>query len=441
MTSDITTPLAGRREWVGLAVLALPALLAATDLSMLFMAAPWLSADLEPSGSQLLWIMDIYGFVLAGLLLVMGTLGDRIGRRRLLLIGSVIFGAASAWAAYATSAEVLIAARALLGIGAATLAPTTLGLVRNMFHDPRQRRIAVGIWAASFSAGFPLGAIAGGLLLERFWWGSVFLVNIPVMVLLLVLAPLLVSESTDPRPGRFDVASAALSMAAVLPVIWGMKEFAEHGWSPAPIAATVVGLLLGHLFVRRQRALPVPLLDVRLFRAPAFSAAIAANSALTLASAALGMLAFQHLQLVLGYRPLTTALWLLPVVASTMLGIALASTLTRWVRPAFVIGGALGIATLGTVATAIYDRQLGDTMPAGVPAEAAEAASGSLGGAIAVAEQLPPDLAAPLVQAAQDAFTSGINLTAAAGATLLTVTALAVTIALRNVCLDQDHRT
>lgn len=506
MTVEAAAPRAGVKEWLALAVLAVPAILAATDLSMVFMASPWIGADLEPSGSQLLWVMDIYGFVLAGLLITMGTVGDRIGRRRLLLIGTVIFGVGSLVAAFAGSTEVLIGGRALLGIGAATLAPTTLALVRDLFQNRRQRRKAIGIWAASFSVGFPLGALAGGLLIESFWWGSIFLVNIPVAVLLLVLAPILVRESTEPQPGKPDLLSAGLVTIAVLSMIWSMKDMVEHGWDIVPVAVGLFGLLAAFVFVRRQRRLHDPLIDLELFRRPAFSASVAAGSALTLGSAALGMLIFQHFQLVLGYRPLLTALWMLPIVAATMVGITISTTLVKIVRPAFVVGaglavaaigmallvnldatdgiaavlvnyglvnvgmgmtlslaydlmmaaapaqqagaatginetgtelgGALGIAILGTIAGAVYRSEVVDSMPAGVPSEAADGVSGSLGGAVAVAESLPADIAAPLLEVSREAFTSGINLTAAVGSGLLAVAACAVTFALRKVRLN-----
>ena len=194
-------PRAGRREWIGLAVIALPCLLYSMDLTVLELAVPKLSADLEPTSSQLLWIMDIYGFLLAGCLITMGTLGDRIGRRRLLLIGAAAFGVASVLAAFSRSAEMLIATRALLGIAGATLAPSTLSLIRNMFLDPDQRTFAIGVWATSFSAGAAIGPLAGGFLLEHFWWGSVFLLAVPVMALLLVLGPCCYPEFRDPAGG------------------------------------------------------------------------------------------------------------------------------------------------------------------------------------------------------------------------------------------------
>src|SRR5436190_5315298 len=191
-------PSAGRREWVALAVIALPCLLYSMDLTVLYLALPSLTADLQPSSAELLWITDIYGFMVAGFLVTMGTLGDRIGRRRLLLLGATAFGVVSVLAALSTTPEMLIASRALLGIAGATLAPSTLSLIFSMFADPRQRQTAIGIWITSFSAGGAIGPVLGGVLLERFWWGSVFLMALPVMALLLVLGPILLPEYRAP---------------------------------------------------------------------------------------------------------------------------------------------------------------------------------------------------------------------------------------------------
>src|SRR5215203_5424797 len=241
-------PKASRREWV---VLALPCLLYSMDLEVLYLAVPKLSADLGPTSSQLLWITDIYGFLLAGFLITMGTLGDRIGRRRLLMIGATAFGITSVLAAFSRSAEMLIATRAMLGVAGATLAPSTLSLIRNMFLDPDQRTFAIGVWATSFSAGAALGPLAGGALLQFFWWGSVFLVAVPVMALLLMLGPALLPDSRDPEAGRLDLSSAMLSLVAVLAVIYGLKQVAQEGMGGLPLLSILIGLAAGVIFVRR----------------------------------------------------------------------------------------------------------------------------------------------------------------------------------------------
>jgi DHA2 family multidrug resistance protein-like MFS transporter len=219
-------PRAGRKEWIGLAVIALACVLYVMDLTVLHLAVPAISEDLQPSSAQLLWIIDIYGFLVAGSLITMGTLGDRIGRRRLLMIGAGAFGVVSVLAALSTSAEMLIATRALLGLAGATLAPSTLSLIRNMFLDPRQRTVAISIWITSFSVGGAIGPLLGGLVLEFFWWGAVFLLAVPVMVALLALGPRFLPEYRDPEAGRLDLTSAALSLAAVLAVIFGLKQIA-----------------------------------------------------------------------------------------------------------------------------------------------------------------------------------------------------------------------
>jgi DHA2 family multidrug resistance protein-like MFS transporter len=326
METTSPSPRATARTWLGMAVLVLPALLASMDLSVLFMASPWISEDLSPTPSQHLWIMDIYGFLMAGLLITMGSVGDRIGRRRLLLIGAVAFAVASLLAAFASSAEMLIAARALLGLGGATLAPSTLSLIRGMFHDENERRTAVGIWTGAFTGGVAIGPIIGGLLLERFWWGSVFLINVPVMLLLLVVAPLLIPESRDPRPGRFDLLGAALSLGAVLPVIYGVKQIAEDGARWTSMAAIAAGVALAALFVVRQRRAANPMIDVRLFARPAFTGSIIANAVVVFATAGMGLLAVTYVQVVLGYAPFAAALWMLPTVAGSFVGVAVIPT-------------------------------------------------------------------------------------------------------------------
>ena len=328
----VTTPRAGRREWIGLAVIALPCLLYSMDLTVLFLAVPHLTAALQPSSTQLLWITDIYGFLLAGLLITMGTLGDRIGRRRLLLLGAAAFGVASLLAAFSTSPGMLIAARALLGVAGATLAPSTLSLLRAMFQDPRHRTLAIGVWISSFSAGAAIGPLAGGVLLERFWWGSVFLLAVPVMLLLLVLGPRLLPEYRDPDAGRLDLYSAAMSLVAVLLVIWGLKQLAQDGWGLPPALSILAGLAVGVGFVRRQQRLADPLLDLRLFRRRAFSPALAANTLDFFVSFAALLFIAQYLQLVLGLSPLEAGVWMLPSSVGFILGSLLTPLLVRRAR-------------------------------------------------------------------------------------------------------------
>ena len=304
MTTNPPPPaLAGRREWTALGVLMLPLLLVSMDVSVLYFAIPAISADLEPTATQQLWIFDIYGFVLAGLLMTMGSLGDRIGRRRLLLIGAAAFGTASLVAAYANSAETLIAARAVLGIGGATLMPSTMALVRTMFTDPAQRTKAIGVWSGVMTAGIALGSVMSGVLVEHFWWGSVFLVNLPAMLLLLVLGPVLLPESRTPAPGRFDVLSVPLSMAAVLPVIYGLKELAAEGWNVRYVMSVTVGLLFAALFAHRQRTTASPLISPDLFRARGFSPAVVLNLAAAFGMMGSAYFTTQYIQSVLDKGP------------------------------------------------------------------------------------------------------------------------------------------
>jgi MFS transporter, DHA2 family, multidrug resistance protein len=338
---------AGRREWVGLAVLALPCLVYAMDLTVLNLALPALSEDLQPSSSQLLWIVDIYGFMVAGLLITMGTLGDRIGRRRLLLIGAAAFGLASLFAALSNSAEMLIAARALLGVAGATLAPSTLSLIRNMFDHPRERTFAIGVWITSFSVGAAVGPLIGGLLLERFWWGSVFLPALPVMGLLLVVGPRLLPEYRDPEAGRLDLVSAAVSLVAVLAMIYGLKQIAQDGVGWIAALSIGAGLAVGAAFVRRQQGLADPLIDLRLFRLPAFNAALAANTFGFFVNFGIAVFLAQYLQLVHGLSPFEAGLWTVPYAGAFIVGALLTPLYVRRIRPGYVIAGGLALAGAG----------------------------------------------------------------------------------------------
>lgn len=228
-------------RWLALCVLVLAVLLVAVDATVLGLATPSLSEDLEPSGTQLLWIGDIYSFVIAGCLVSMGSLGDRIGRKKLLLLGATAFGAVSVLNAYATSPEMMIAARALLGVAGATLMPSTLALIRNIFHDPRERSLAIGIWGATASAGAAVGPVVGGALLQHFYWGSVFLINLPVMAVLVVVGIKLLPESKNPVAGPWDLLSVALSLVGVIGVVYAVKEAATHGVNGEAGAAAVLG--------------------------------------------------------------------------------------------------------------------------------------------------------------------------------------------------------
>lgn len=328
---------AGKKEWIGLAVLILPTLLLSIDVSVLHLAVPALSEDLRPTGAQLLWINDIYGFLIAGFLIPMGTLGDRIGRRKVLLIGAVAFALASVVAAYAPTAEVLIAARAVLGVAGATLMPSTLSLIRSMFHDPAQRTTAISLWMTGFTGGMVIGPLLGGALLEAFWWGAAFLLGVPVMVLLLTLGPALLPEYRAPSAGRIDVLSVALAVPAALAVTYGVKELAAGGAGALAPLSLVVGLGLAVIFVRRQRRIPDPLLDLGLFAERRFSGALGTLVLVIMVGPGIGLLAAQYLQLVLGLSPLVAGLWTLPSTVAVIIGFVATPALARRIRP-WVVG-------------------------------------------------------------------------------------------------------
>jgi DHA2 family multidrug resistance protein-like MFS transporter len=493
---------AGRREWTGLAVLALSALLYVMDLTVLHLAVPAISADLEPTSAQLLWIIDIYGFLIAGSLITMGTLGDRIGRRKLLLIGAAAFGLTSILAALSPTAEWLIASRALLGIAGATLAPSTLSLIFHMFQDPRQRSVAIGFWIGAFSAGSAIGPVLGGVMLELFWWGSVFLLALPVMAALLLLGPRILPEYKDPEAGRLDLVSATMSVLAVLAVIYGLKDIAQDGLGLPAVLAILAGLGVAVAFVVRQRRLANPMIDLRLFTRTRFNAALAINFLAIFVVVGYFLFVAQYLQLVLGLSPLEAGLWSLPEAFAFIIGSQLAPRALRQVRPAYVIGGglavaavglgvltqvgvsgglvplvtgsviislglapvfglttelivgsappeqagaasgisetgaelggALGLALMGSLGVAIYRSQLADQLPAGVPAEAAAAARDTLGSAVEVAGQLPGQLGAALLDAARHAFVTGLQLTSAIAAVLGVALAVLALVTLRH---------
>ncbi|MFI7095118.1 MFS transporter [Streptomyces lydicus] len=492
-------PSAGRREWIALAVLLLPCLLVSMDVSVLYFAVPFLTAQLEPSSVQQLWILDVYGFVLAGLLITMGALGDRVGRRKLLLSGALLFGLASGLAAYSGSAEMLIAARALLGVGGATLMPSTLALIRNLFHDAKQRGKAVAIWSAAMMGGIAIGPVLSGALLEHFWWGSVFLINAPAMVLLLFCGPLLLPEFKNPAAGRFDLPGSLLSLLAMLPLVYGIKEIARDGVSALPVVALAAGLLAAAAFVHRQRTARHPMLDLELFRHRGFSVSVLMNLLAMFAVVGCAVFFTQYLQTVRGMSPLEAALWnLLPTLAvggMTAVATSLAQRMDRayvialgfaiaaggfvwlsWLEPGSALwyvlvassvyasglvmvmslgnelaigvappdragsasallesgtelGGALGMAILGSIGSAVYRGHMDDAVSAGLPSGAADAARETLAGAAAVAGELPGRAGEALLTAARTAFTDGLQTAVLVAAGVMALAA-ALTIAL-----------
>ncbi|MCX6502067.1 MAG: MFS transporter [Microbacterium sp.] len=338
---------AGWRGWAALVVLMLPVLLVSIDNTVLSFALPEIALSLQPTSAQQLWLLDIYPLVLAGLLVTMGTLGDRFGRRRMLLIGATGFAVVSALGAFAPTAELLIAARALMGVFGAMLMPATLSLLRSIFTQRAQRRLAIAVWASMFSAGAALGPVVGGILLEHFAWGSVFLLAVPVLVPLVVLAPLLVPESRDPAPGRVDAWGIVLSMGAMVPIVYGIKETAVSGLSTTVALSVAVGLGCGALFVRRQLRSDAPMLDMRLFTRGAFTGALLVNLLSVVALVGFIYFVAQHLQLIVGLAPLQAGLTLVPgLLAMIISGLAVVPIAAR-VSPAVVIPVALAFSVVG----------------------------------------------------------------------------------------------
>ncbi|MET7936654.1 MFS transporter [Streptomyces sp. NPDC005322] len=504
MTSTPPGTRAGRKEWTAFAVLMLPLLLVSMDVSVLYFAVPAISRELHPTSTQQLWIFDIYAFALAGLLITMGSLGDRFGRRKLLMFGAVAFGTASVAAAYAQSAEMLIAARAVLGVGGATLMPSTMALIRNMFRDEKQRGQAIAIWSSAMAGGVALGSVMSGVMLNHFWWGSVFLVNVPAMVLLLALVPILVPEFKDPQPGGFDLLSVPLSMGAVLPVIYGLKKMAaDNAFSAPPALSIAAGLVIGAAFVRRQLTRRDAMIGPELFRNRGFGPSIAINSLAGFAMMGSAYFTTQYLQSVLGKGPLEAALWsLLPSVCVGFAAPIASAVVQRGANRAYVIstgfligaigygvlalagtdslwtvligaavlasgivmvialvtdmaigtvpteragsaaalletgqefGGAMGMAVLGSVGTAVYRGDVKDAVPAGLPVDALDAVRETLGTAIAVAGQLKGRTGEQVLGTAREAFTNGMQLASLAGAAVLVAAAVLAAVTLRRV--------
>ncbi|WP_106398428.1 MFS transporter [Actinocorallia populi] len=456
------------RAWLGAALLMLPTFLVAMDTTALLLALPRLSADLGATGVQQLWISDGYGFLVAGMVITMGTLADRIGHRRLLVAGAAAFAVLSAVAAFAADPLTLIVARALLGVAGATLAPATLALITGMFRDERRRGKAIAIWAACQFTGGALGPVLAGFLLQHFWWGSIFLAAVPAMVLLVLAGPVLLPEFRGDRAGRLDPVSVGSSLAAVLLMVYGVKQLAIEDARAVPAAVLVVGAAIGVLFVRRQLRLETPLLDLRLLRNRPFTAVIVALVFAGIAMAGTGLLVTQYLQDVLGFSPFASAMLFAPMGLGVAAGTMTAPALARRTEPALAIAGGLAVSALGGLLLAAADGEhalplvmtgitvlalgtgplfaLGTGLVVGsVPPERAGSAasmsetgnylggslgfallgaaaaavyrsrtdgtSDSLAGAVAAARHLPADQSAELLHTARAAFTTALHAT------------------------------
>ncbi|GAA0633434.1 MFS transporter [Streptomyces thermocarboxydovorans] len=497
--ADSTEAVKRPGRWLALSVLVLAVLLVAVDATVLGLATPYISEDLEPTGTQLLWIGDVYSFVIAGLLVSMGSLGDRIGRKRIVLLGATAFGAISVLNAYATSPELMIVARALLGVAGATLMPATLALIRNLFHDPRERSLAVGIWGAAASAGTAIGPILGGFLLEHFWWGSVFLINLPVMAVLVLVGIRMLPESRNPSPGPWDLLSVVLSLVGMTGLVYAVKEAAAHGVTWTTAAAALLGAAALHGFVRRQLTLPVPLLDMRLFRHRGFSGAVLADLLTILGLSGLVFFLSQYLQLVQGRRPFEAGLAELPAALGAVAAGLVAGRAARRFSVRSVVSGGLAAIGLALAVLTVIGQSTGypllgtallvvglgagfsftvtaDVILSSVPKDQAGAASAvsetayelgaalgiavlgsivtgvyrdftgpagtppaaheSLGGAVEAATHMPAQTAAPMLEAARQSFVDGLTLAAGAGAAVLLAASAAAWFMLRNERLE-----
>ncbi|MGI5163411.1 MFS transporter [Spirillospora sp. CA-253888] len=494
------TPVSDARKWGTFAVCVLMALVPALDMTALNQAVPHLTADLRPSATQILWIADAYGFALAGLLITMGGIGDRVGHRRMLLTGAVLFAAASALTAYAGTAELLIAARALLGVAGATLMPSALSLIRHVFTDARERTAAIGMFSGMIGLAVGLGPVVGGALLDHFWWGSVFLVNVPIMLVVLAAGLAVLPESRDPAPGRLDLPSVPLSAVGIVGLVYAVKEAAAHGpWRAEVGIAALAGAVGLALFAVRQRRVAHPLIDVRLFGRIAFTGSVLTNMFAMFALVAQSLIFSLYFQLVLGWSPLKSGLAGLPAAVGAMVGGALlAPPLIRLVgraravgaglalsavgycgylafgvdvdylllvvvmvaggvgmgvamtvtsdtvlasvpkdrsgaasaisETATELGGALGLAVLGSVLNAVYRDSV--VVPAGAPEAAAR---DSLGSALEAAAALPPQVGGALVSAARHAYVDGMHAALACSAAFAALVAVAALVTLRSV--------
>lgn len=487
------------RRWSILAVLVVTLLVVVLDNTVLNVAMRTIADPVRGLGAtqaDLEWSINSYTLVFAGLLFTAGVIGDRIGRRLMLFIGLVLFGIASLASAYAQTPDQLIWARALMGIGGAAIMPSTLSIISNVF-DPRERGKAIGVWAGAVGLGVAIGPVVGGALLENFWWGSVFLINVPIILFGLVAISFLVPESRDPKPGRVDLPGVVLSIVGLVALVFGIIRGGDHGFGQfSSWGAIVLGLAVLATFIWFERRTDHPSLDVSLFKEPRFSAAV--GSVGLVFFAAMGTMFFLafYLQLVRGYSPLQSGLLMTPFAAAQLIfapqsasmvrrfgpkavcatglglvtvalaGFALVGTSTPiWVLCALTfvqgvgmanvippatesvmsslprekagvgsaisntvrqVGGALGVAVLGSLLSAVYRDQIGDSL-VGLPPAARDIAKESISGAYGVASQAGP-AGAPLVSAANEAFVSAMHW-AAGGSAVIALVSIGVVLA------------
>lgn len=481
---------ATKRTWLGLAVLTLPVMLVSMDFSVLYLAMPTISEALHPSATQELWILDVYGFLIAGLLITMGNVGDRIGRRKILLAGAALFGIASVAAAFAPSAGILIAARALMGVGGATLMPASLSLIANMFPDSTERARAIGIWTAAFAGGAAIGPVIGGALLHQFWWGIVFLINVPVILALFAAGPYLLPEFRAPSSHPFDLLGVVLSLLGILPLVYAVKDAAAEGVSTRSTLIGIFGLAMIAAFLWHQNRSPAPLLNLKLFANATFSACIAVALFGMMAQGGMSYLTNVYLQTVQGHDVLAAALAGIPMAITIAAFSVGAERVAQWlgVRRALVISlllaafGNLGLFALNTdtpiwvfmFLTAIsgigYGVQFAlvtDVVVGSAPAKESGAASaisetsfelgtalglalfGSLATAVFLgrsegrfADSLGETLdksgtTGPIADAAKEAFVSGMHTAALAGGASLVVLAVIVSVVMRRYAPSQ----
>lgn len=344
------------RRWWALLALSLAVLLVAVDGTVLNVAIPALTESLQPTRAEILWIGDIYSFILAGLLITMGSIGDRIGRKRLLLLGSLAFGAASVICALSQTSTQLIAGRALLGVAGATLMPSTLSLIRSTFESPKERAFAIGVWSAMGGAGASVGPVAGGLLLERFWWGSVFIMNVPIVVVIVAIGLFSLRESRNPEPGPIDAWSVVLSLTGIIAFVYGIKELAlESEGQAASFGVMLLGLGLIWVFVRRQTALESPLIDVRLFSNAQFSGAVIAQMIAIFGLSGVLFFISQYFQFAQGLSPLQSGLRMLPATAASAIAAIATGMATARLGHRKVGAGGLVMAGIGLLGLAVFD--------------------------------------------------------------------------------------